>query len=45
VETVAQKCQIGDWFVLLLLGKNIDPLVYKELISDLASRFEGKQQI
>ena len=45
VETVAQKCQIGDWFVLLLLGKNIDPLVYKELICDLASRFEGKTHV
>jgi len=45
VECVAQKCQIGDWFVLLMLGKNIDPLVYKELISDLASRFEGKAHV
>ena len=45
VELVARKCQIGDWFVLLLLGKNIDPLVYKELISDLARRFEGKEPV
>ena len=45
VECVAQKCQIGDWFVLLMLGKNINPLVYKELISDLASRFEGNAQV
>jgi hypothetical protein len=27
--------QIGDWFVLFMLGKNINPLVYKELISEL----------
>lgn len=45
VELVARKCQIGDWFVLLLLGKNIDPLVYKELICDLARRFEGKEPV
>jgi len=45
VEIVAQKCQIGDWFVLLLLGKNIDPLVYKELITDLAQKFEGKTHV
>jgi hypothetical protein len=45
VELVARKCQIGDWFVLLLLGKNIDPLVYKELICDLARKFEGKEPV
>ena len=41
VDVVAHKCQIGDWFVLRRLGKNIEPLVYKEFISDLACRFEG----
>jgi len=41
MELVVRKCQIGDWFVLLLLGKNIDPLVYKEVICDLARRYEG----
>ena len=45
VECVAQKCKIGDWFVLLMLGKNINPLVYKELISDLASRFDGNAHV
>ena len=45
VELVADKCQIGDWFVLLLLGKNINPFVFKEIICDLASRFVGKKDV
>lgn len=36
VEAIANRCQIGDWFILYQLGKNIDPLIYKEIISDLA---------
>lgn len=42
IDIIASKCKIGDWFVLYQLGKNIDPLIYKEVISDLSDRFEGK---
>lgn len=42
MQIISDKCQIGDWFILYQLGKNIDPLIYKQLISDLASRLQGK---
>ncbi|XP_043229955.1 innexin inx2-like [Amphibalanus amphitrite] len=42
VAIVARKCQIGDWFVLCQMGKNMDPIAFKELIGKLAMRFEGK---
>lgn len=42
VEHIADKCQIGDWFILYQLGKNIDPLIYKEVITDLAAKLDGK---
>ncbi|CAI6376307.1 unnamed protein product [Macrosiphum euphorbiae] len=45
VETITKKCQIGDWFVLYQLGRNIDPLIFKELVSDLAKRLDGKQSV
>jgi len=45
VETIANKCQIGDWFVLYQLGKNIEPIVFKELIADLAKKLEGKETV
>ncbi|XP_034947948.1 innexin inx2 [Chelonus insularis] len=45
VQVIAQKFQIGDWFVLYQLGKNIDPLVYKQLVHDLALRLEGKENV
>lgn len=45
VETITKKCQIGDWFVLYQLGKNIDPLIFKELVSDLAKKLDGKESV
>lgn len=43
IEQVAQKCQIGDWFVLYQLGKNIDPLIYTEIIKELSIELENKK--
>jgi len=40
VELIAGKCQFGDWFVLLLLAKNMDPYQYKLLICELALQFK-----
>lgn len=45
IDTIAQKCQIGDWFVLYQLGKNMDPLIYRELIQDLANRLSGRDTV
>lgn len=45
VESISTKCQLGDWFILYQLGKNIDPLIYKEIIADLSLKLEGKEMV
>lgn len=45
IEIIARNCQIGDWFVLYQLGRNIDPLIFKELMSDLAKKFDGRDVV
>jgi hypothetical protein len=45
VQAVCRKLQIGDWFVLYLLSKNIDTIVFKELMSELAHHFERSKEI
>lgn len=45
IEIISNRCQIGDWFILYQLGKNIDPLIFKQLIADLAKKFEGKESV
>lgn len=33
-RAVVRKCQIGDWFIFYQLSKNIDPLIFKEIIDE-----------
>lgn len=42
LEKIIKKCKIGDWFVLYQLGKNINPLIFKELLSELADKLDIK---
>jgi len=35
VDAICRKFKLGDWFILYQLGKNIDPLIYREFINDL----------
>jgi hypothetical protein len=37
---VSRKTDIGDWWVLYMLGRNIDPLIYREVIGELAKKIE-----
>lgn len=45
VQIIADKFQLGDWFILYQLGKNIDPLIFKDLVSSLASKLNGKESV
>lgn len=45
IEHISNKCQIGDWFILYQLGKNIDPLIFKEIITELAMKLNGKHDV
>lgn len=42
VDAICQKCSLGDWFVLHLLSKNLDPLNFKDVVADFARRLEEK---
>jgi hypothetical protein len=42
VETVCRRQGMGDWFLLYQLGKNIDPLVFKEFIHELHKKIEAR---
>ena len=40
VTAICKKFRLGDWFVLYQLGKNIDPLIFREFINDLYEKLE-----
>lgn len=43
VESIVRKCQVGDWFLLFQLGKNMDALIYKEFMEELARELQTKE--
>ncbi|RZF46448.1 hypothetical protein LSTR_LSTR012523 [Laodelphax striatellus] len=40
-EAVVRKTDIGDWWVLYMLGQNMDPLIYREVLAELAKKIES----
>ena len=36
VYALSKKLDIGDWFVLYQLSNNLDPLVFRDILLDLA---------
>lgn len=42
VSRIVKQFRFGDWFILYLLGKNMNPLIYKELIIELSKELEKK---
>lgn len=39
-EALCKKVDLGDWWILLMLGTNMDPLIYREIIGELAKKIE-----
>jgi hypothetical protein len=44
MQVILDKFQLGDWFILYQLGKNIDPLIYKDLISSLSNKLQHMKE-
>lgn len=42
VQRIVKRFGYGDWFVLYLLGKNMNPLIYKDLIIELSKELDQK---
>lgn len=43
-NTIMKHAQIGDWFLLRMLGKHMDPLVYREFVKIVAEKIEGEEK-
>ena len=38
IEVIMEKSLVGDWFLLYLLGQNVDPVIFKEVVHELAKK-------
>lgn len=39
-KVLCRKVDLGDWWILLMLGTNMDPIIYREIIAELAKKIE-----
>jgi len=44
IESICKNSTLGDWFLLYQLGKNIDPLIFREFIGQLHKKMQGPAQ-
>ncbi|CAG2159069.1 unnamed protein product [Oppiella nova] len=42
LHTIVRRISIGDWFLVYMLGQNIDSVIYQEVIQDLASKTDSQ---
>ena len=35
VESICRRLRLGDWFILYQLGKNMDPMIFREFMEKL----------
>ncbi|XP_023938914.1 innexin inx2 [Bicyclus anynana] len=42
ISKIVYRISFGDWFILHLLGKNMNPLLYKELIIEVSKELEKR---
>lgn len=38
IEIIMDKTVVGDWFLLYLLGQNVDPVIFKDVLHELAKK-------
>ena len=38
INIIIKKTKMGDWFLLYMLGQNIDSIIFKEVVHELARK-------
>lgn len=39
-EAISQKTDLGDWWIIYMLGGNLDPPIFKDVVAELAKQIE-----
>nr|CAH0102515.1 unnamed protein product [Daphnia galeata] len=43
INAISDKLEVGDWWILYMLGRNLEPLVYREVVSELSKKIETNE--
>nr|XP_012139999.1 PREDICTED: innexin shaking-B isoform X2 [Megachile rotundata] len=42
IETIVRRSKVGDWFLLYMLGENLDTVIYKDVMHELANKLASR---
>lgn len=43
IDGISSKLEVGDWWILYMLGRNLEPLVYREVVAELSKKVETNE--
>lgn len=43
-ERVSKELDIGDWWLVYMMGRNVDPIIYKDLLTELADQITPQRK-
>lgn len=43
-RVVSNKVDLGDWWIIYMLGRNLDPIIYKDVMGELAKKIEKREK-
>lgn len=43
IEIIVRRSKMGDWFLLYMLGENIDTVIFRDIMQELANRLSINQ--
>ncbi|XP_076303838.1 innexin family member shaking B isoform X1 [Lasioglossum baleicum] len=42
IETIVRRSKVGDWFLLYMLGENLDTVIYRDVMHELANKLASR---
>lgn len=45
VDTLVRRSKMGDWFLFYMLGENVDTIIFRDVMHELASRLSHHQNL
>lgn len=42
METIVRRSKVGDWFLLYMLGENLDTVIYRDVMHELANKLASR---
>lgn len=45
IRIICRHCEVGDWFLFYMVAENLDPLVMREIVADIADKIRAHLEL